>query len=67
MAADLEQEHGVRVERLKGGLGELSVSIDETKIFDGNRFWYPTPGGVITKVRAALSNRPPTPGVDDET
>ncbi|MGI9166295.1 MAG: hypothetical protein ACR2G5_07910 [Pyrinomonadaceae bacterium] len=59
MAADLENEHGIRVERVKGGLGELSVSIDETKIFDGNRLWYPTPGGVIKKVRAALGTEPP--------
>jgi len=67
VAADLEQEQGIRVKRLKGGLGELSVSIDETKIFDGNRLWYPTPGGVIKKVRAALGKRPPGPGADDET
>jgi hypothetical protein len=67
VAADLEQEQGIRVMRLKGGLGELSVSIDETKIFDSNRLWYPTPGGVIKKVRAVLTDSPPTSGVDDET
>ena len=54
MAAELSQEPEVRVDTVKGGLGELSVAIDESKVFEGSRLWYPTPGGVIKKVRAAL-------------
>jgi len=54
VAADLSQEPDVRVETVKGGLGELSVDIDGSKAFESNRLWYPTPGGVIKKVRAAL-------------
>ena len=54
MAADLSQEPDVTVETVKGGLGELSVGIDGSKVFEGSRLWYSTPGGVIKKVRAAL-------------
>ena len=50
----MRKESGVEVETQRGGLGELSVSIDDRKVFDTNRFWYPTPGGVLKKVRAAL-------------
>ena len=55
MAADLQNDNNVSVEMIKGGLGELSVSIDEQEIYDSSRLWYPTPGGVIKKVRAALA------------
>jgi hypothetical protein len=55
VAAALSQEPDVRVETVKGGLGELSVAIDGAKAFEGSRLWYPTPGGVIKKVRAALA------------
>jgi hypothetical protein len=55
VAADLSQEPDLKVETVKGGLGELSVAIDGSRVFDGNRLWYPTPGGVIKKVRAALA------------
>jgi hypothetical protein len=54
VAADLSQEADVAVETVKGGMGELSVAIDGAKVFEGSRLWYPTPGGVIKKVRAAL-------------
>lgn len=54
MAADLSQEPDLTVETVKGGLGELSVNIDGSKVFESNRLWYPTPSGVIKKVRAAL-------------
>jgi hypothetical protein len=54
VAANLWQEPDLTVETVKGGLGELSVSIDGSKVFEGSRLWYPTPGGVIKKVRAAL-------------
>jgi hypothetical protein len=55
VAAQLKKENGVEVETVKGGIGELSVSIDDRKVVDTNRFWYPTPGGVLKKVRAALA------------
>ena len=54
MAADLSQEPDLKVETIKGGFGELSVGIDGSKVFEGSRLWYSTPGGVIKKVRAAL-------------
>jgi hypothetical protein len=55
VAARLKEEDGVEVETVPGGLGELSVSIDDRKVVDTNRFWYPTPGGFLRKVRAALA------------
>lgn len=55
MAAKLKSEGGVEVETVRGGLGELSVSIDGRKVVDTNRFLYPLPGGVLKKVRAALA------------
>ena len=65
MATDLEQD-GMTVVRVKGGLGELSVSIDDKKLFEGSRLWYPTPGSVIKEVRGALAIINPTSGVADE-
>jgi hypothetical protein len=56
VAAKLEQEPGLKVQLAKGGLGELSVSIDGSKVFESSRLWYPTPGGVLKKVRAALAD-----------
>lgn len=54
MAAELSQEADLRVKKVKGGLGELSVDVDGSKVYEGNRLWYPTPNGVIRKVRTAL-------------
>jgi hypothetical protein len=54
VAAELEKERNVRVERVKGGLGELSVSVDDRKVYNSNPFWYPTPRAVLNKVRRAL-------------
>ena len=54
VAADLSKESDLAVETVKGGLGELSVDLDGSKVFEGNRLSYPTPGGVIKKVRVAL-------------
>lgn len=54
VAADLKPESDLEVQTIKGGLGELSVSIDGSKVVDGNRLWYSTPGAVIKKVRSAL-------------
>lgn len=55
MAAQLKKEGELEVETVRGGLGELSVSIGDRKVVDTNRFWYPTPGSVLKKVRAALA------------
>jgi len=54
VAADLKQEEDLTVDLVKGGLGELSVSLGDRKIYKSNRLWYPTPADVITKVRAAI-------------
>ena len=51
----MQRDGGVEVETVKGGLGELSVSIGDRKVVDTNRLWYPTPGSVLKKVRAALA------------
>ena len=57
VAAQLANDKDVEVNIRKGGLGELSVWIDGQKIIDTNRFWYPTPGGVVAKTRARLAER----------
>ena len=53
----MNKEGGVEVEIVRGGLGELSVSIDDNKVVKTNRFWYPTSGSVLKKVRAALAEQ----------
>ena len=55
VAAELDKEPGIEVEKVKGGLGEFSVSIDDRKVVDTSRFWYPTPSKVVQKVRTALA------------
>lgn len=59
VAAELQKQHELRVETRKGGLGELSVSVDGSKVYKSNPLWYPTPAGVIKKVRAALAEGQP--------
>ena len=54
MEAELKKE-GVEVERVRGGLGELSVSIDDRKAVKANRFLPPTSDGFLQKVRDALA------------
>jgi hypothetical protein len=54
VAADLAQEPELLVETIKGGLGELSVGVNGVKVFESSRFLYPTPSGVIKKVRTHL-------------
>jgi len=58
VAAQLSKEHNLKVETSKGGLGELSVSIDGEKVIDTNRFWYPSPRTVVAKVRKRLAEQP---------
>jgi len=55
VAAELKEEDGVEVETVRGGLGEFSIFIDDRKIFKTTRFRSPTPGGVLSEVRAALA------------
>lgn len=56
VAAQLSNEN-VKVNTVRGGLGEFSVSIDDQKVVDTNRFWYPTPGKVVTEVRKLLAEQ----------
>lgn len=54
VAAQLNKENKVEVETVKGRLGEFSVYIDEQKVIDTNRFWYPTTNGIVKKMQALL-------------
>lgn len=54
VAADLKQLPNLTVETITGGLGELSVDLDGTRVFNSSRIWYPTPASVIQKVREAM-------------
>lgn len=56
VAAHLNQEPNIKAETIKGGLGEFSVYLDEEKVIDTNRFWYPNTGKIIKKVQALLAN-----------
>jgi hypothetical protein len=56
VAAELGKQEDVKVETQKGGLGELSVSVDGLTVFDSSRLWYPTTGTVLKKVRESLSD-----------
>jgi hypothetical protein len=38
-----------------GGLGEFAVFIDDQKVVNTNRLWYPNPAKVVRKVRALLT------------
>ena len=55
VAAQLSKENKVDVETVKGGLGEFSVYIDEQKVIDTNRFWYPTANKIVKKTRELLA------------
>jgi len=55
VAAALNKENNVEVETVKGGLGEFSVSIDEQKVIDTNRFWYPTANKIVKKIQVLLA------------
>ena len=56
MAAELEKERDVKVEQIKGGIGEFAILIGSQKIIDTNRLWYPNPRKVVKEVRASLHN-----------
>lgn len=53
MAAELEGPD-TRVEKIKGGLGELRVTVDGQDVYKGNRLLYPRPKTVLAAVRARL-------------
>ena len=55
VAAQLNKDDNLEVETIKGGLGEFSVVIDEKKVIDTNRFWYPSTSKIVQKIRALLS------------
>jgi hypothetical protein len=55
VAAQLRKENNIEVETVKGGLGEFSVYIDEQKVVDTNRFWYPTTNKIVKKIQALLA------------
>ncbi len=55
VAAQLNKENDVEAETVKGGLGEFSVYIDEQKVIDTNRLWYPMPSKIVKKVQALLA------------
>jgi hypothetical protein len=54
VAAQLK-ENNVETETIRGGLGEFSVCIDDQKVIDTNRLWYPTPSKILKKIRALLA------------
>ena len=55
VAAQLNKEQNIEVKTVKGGLGEFSVYIDEQKVIDTNRLWYPSTNKIIKKVQALLA------------
>ena len=55
VAAQLRKENNVQVETVRGGLGEFSVYIDDRKIIDTNRLWYPIPSKIVKKIQALLA------------
>jgi hypothetical protein len=55
VAAELKKEADVQVETVRGGLGEFSVHLDDRKVIDTNRLWYPTPSKVVKKIKALLA------------
>jgi len=54
VAAQLQKQNNVMVETVKGGLGEFSVYLNEEKVIDTNRFWYPSTNKVVKKLQALL-------------
>jgi hypothetical protein len=55
VAAQLKKENDVDVETVKGGLGELSIYLDDRKVIETNRFWYPTTNKIVKKIQALLA------------
>jgi hypothetical protein len=55
VAAQLRKESKTEVEVVRGGLGEFSVYVDDRRVIDTNRLWYPSPGKVVKKIQALLA------------
>jgi hypothetical protein len=55
VAAQLKKENNIEVELVKGGFGEFSVYIDEEKVIDTNRFWFPTTDKVVKNIQTLLA------------
>jgi hypothetical protein len=55
VAARLRRETDAQVEVVRGGLGEFSAYIDDRKVIDTNRLWYPTPSKVVKKIQELLA------------
>jgi hypothetical protein len=55
VAAQLRKETDTQVEVVRGGLGEFSVYLDDRKVIDTSRLWYPTPSSIVKRVRALLA------------
>jgi len=58
VAAQLRKETDTQVEIVRGGLGEFSVYIDDRKVIDTNRLWYPAPSNIVKRVKARLADAP---------
>jgi len=55
VAAAFENDSDVQVAIVKGGLGELSVSLDGKKVIDTNRLLYPRPSKIVNDIRRLLT------------
>jgi hypothetical protein len=55
VAAELEGPD-TRVQKIRGGLGELRVMVDGQEVYKGNRLLYPRPKTVLAAVRAHLGS-----------
>ncbi len=55
VAAQLKKENKLNVEIIKGRLGEFSVYINEQKVIDTNRFWYPSANKIVRHIQILLS------------
>jgi hypothetical protein len=55
VAARLRKENNAQVEVVRGGLGEFSVYVDDRKVIDTNRLWYPTPSKIVKKIQVLLA------------
>ncbi len=54
VAAQL-RKNNVEAEKVRGGFGEFSVYIDDQKVIDTNRLWYPTPSKVVRRIQELLA------------
>lgn len=45
-----------RVQKVRGKLGELRVTVDGEDVYNGNRLLYPLPRTVLAAVRAHLAS-----------